>query len=54
MKKYLCLACGFVYDEMLGIPEENIPAGTKWEDVPDNWICPECGVGKSDFILIDF
>ncbi len=54
MKKYLCLACGLIYDESLGFPDDNIMPGTKWEDVPDNWFCPECGVGKSDFMLIEF
>lgn len=54
MKRYLCLACGFIYDETLGIPKDNIPPGTKWEDVPHDWFCPECGIGKNDFILIEF
>ena len=54
MKKYLCVACGFVYDEALGIPHDDILPMTKWEDIPDDWFCPECGVGKTDFILINF
>lgn len=51
-KKYVCLLCGFEYDEEQGWPEDNIPAGTKWEDVPDNWICPDCGAGKEDFEMV--
>jgi len=47
--KYVCEVCGYVYDEELGIPEENIPAGTKFEDLPDDFICPECGVDKNMF-----
>jgi rubredoxin len=52
-KTYMCLICGFIYDEAAGLPEEGIPAGTKWEDVPVNWVCPECGARKEDFELID-
>jgi len=47
--KYVCEVCGFIYDEDLGLPEENIPAGTKFEDLPDDFICPECGVDKNMF-----
>ncbi|NBC15602.1 MAG: rubredoxin [Gammaproteobacteria bacterium] len=49
MKRYMCMVCGFIYDEELGWPDDGIPPGTKWEDVPDTWVCPECGVGKEDF-----
>jgi len=49
MKKWKCLVCDFIYDEAAGLPDEGIEAGTKWEDIPDDWICPDCGVGKSDF-----
>lgn len=49
MKKWECVVCGFIYDEAVGIPDEGIPAGTAWEDVPDDWLCPDCSVGKSDF-----
>ena len=52
-KTYMCLICGFIYDEATGLPEEGIPAGTKWEDVPVNWVCPECGARKEDFELIE-
>ena len=49
MKKYVCTICGFVYDEEQGLPDEGIAPGTKWEDVPDDFVCPECGVGKDMF-----
>jgi rubredoxin len=53
MKKYMCLICGWIYDEETGAPEEGIPPGTRWEDVPPNWSCPECGARKEDFELIE-
>jgi rubredoxin len=49
MKKYQCVVCGFVYDESIGMPEEGIVAGTRWDDIPEDWVCPDCGVAKSDF-----
>lgn len=49
--KYVCEVCGYVYDEELGLPDENIAPGTKFEDLPDDFICPECGVDKSMFKL---
>jgi len=52
MFKWECLVCGFIYDEAVGMPEHDIPAGTRWEDVPESWYCPECGVGKADFQMI--
>ncbi|MGI2029237.1 MULTISPECIES: rubredoxin [unclassified Endozoicomonas] len=52
MKKYLCEVCGWIYDEAKGWPEENIPPGTRFEDIPDDWHCPECGVSKLDFIEV--
>ncbi|MFV8784216.1 FAD-dependent oxidoreductase [Microbulbifer sp. SA54] len=48
-----CLVCGWVYDESKGAPEDGIPPETRWEDVPDDWQCPECGVGKDDFEMIE-
>ena len=47
--KYVCQACGFVYDEDIGDPEHGIPAGTKFEDLPDDYVCAWCGVGKDMF-----
>ena len=52
-KVWLCEPCGFIYSEELGLPDDGIPPGTAWEDVPDDWYCPDCGVGKDDFILAD-
>ncbi len=53
MKKYLCVLCGFVYDEAKGWPEDGIAPGTRWEEVPQNWFCPECGATKADFELLE-
>lgn len=53
-QRYKCLNCGTIYDEAEGFPEEGIALGTRWQDVPDDWICPECGSEKRDFILIDW
>ena len=47
--KYVCNVCGFVYDEDLGDPENGIAAGTKFEDLPEDYTCPICAVGKSEF-----
>jgi len=52
-KTYMCVVCGFVYDEEAGLPEEGIEAGTHWVDVPSNWVCPECGAGKDDFDMVE-
>ena len=47
--KYVCGVCGYVYDETAGDPDNGISAGTKWEDLPDDFVCPLCGVGKDEF-----
>ncbi len=52
-KTWQCLICGFIYDEAEGWPEDNIAAGTRWEDVPEDWVCPDCGAGKSDFSMCE-
>ena len=52
MRKWQCAVCGFEYDEGIGMPEHGVPAGTSWEDVPDSWVCPDCGVGKADFDML--
>jgi rubredoxin len=49
MEKYICTVCGYIYDEAAGDPDNGIAPGTKFEDVPDDWVCPLCGVPKSDF-----
>jgi rubredoxin len=53
LKKYMCLICGWIYDEAVGAPDEGIAPGTRWEDVPPNWTCPECGARKEDFEMIE-
>lgn len=53
MKKWRCLVCDYIYDESEGWPEEGIAAGTRWEDVPAAWSCPDCGASKADFELIE-
>ena len=50
---WMCAICGVVYREQDGWPEEGIAPGTRWADVPDEWICPECGAGKSDFEMTE-
>ena len=47
--RYVCEICNWVYNEDLGYPEDGIPPGTKWEDVPENFLCPLCAVGKEMF-----
>ena len=47
--KYVCDVCGYVYDETVGDPDNGIAPGTKWEDLPADWVCPICGVGKEEF-----
>ena len=49
MKKYVCDVCGWVYDEEMGDSEQGIAPGTKFEDLPDDFVCPLCGVGKDMF-----
>lgn len=53
MKTYMCLICGFIYDEAAGRPEDGIPPGTKWADIPLSWRCPDCGSGKEDFEMVE-
>jgi rubredoxin len=52
MKTWQCIVCGFIYDEAKGLPEDGITPGTVWADVPANWECPDCGVSKSDFEMV--
>lgn len=49
MKKYKCTICGYIYDPETGDPDGGIAAGTAFEDIPSDWVCPVCGVGKDDF-----
>ena len=51
-QQYMCVICGLVYDEAEGCPEDGIEPGTRWEDVPLTWGCPDCGATKDDFEMI--
>lgn len=53
MKKYICETCGYVYNPEVGDPESGIAAGTAFEDIPEDWVCPLCGVGKDDFTVVE-
>ncbi|HVO78986.1 MAG TPA: rubredoxin [Candidatus Bathyarchaeia archaeon] len=48
-QRYRCTVCGHIYDPAEGDPEAGIPAGTLFEDIPDTWVCPDCGATKADF-----
>jgi len=52
-RQWMCVVCGYIYDEALGVPEEGIEPGTRWEDVPETWTCPDCGATKSDFEMVE-
>jgi rubredoxin len=49
MEKYVCSVCGYVYDEETGVPDQGIAPGTKWENLPEDFVCPMCGVDKTMF-----
>ncbi|WP_252230592.1 rubredoxin [Clostridium sp. ZBS15] len=49
MEKYVCTVCGYIYDEAVGDPDNGVASGTKFQDIPEDWVCPLCGVPKSDF-----
>jgi len=49
MEKYRCRVCNYVYDPYLGSPEHGYLPGTKFQELPPDWRCPECGVGKNEF-----
>ena len=48
-QKYICIVCQYIYDPELGDPDEGIAPGTAFEDIPEDWVCPVCGVVKSEF-----
>ncbi len=52
-RTWQCRTCGFIYDEAEGLPAEGIAPGTRWNDIPANWICPLCGTPKADFDMIE-
>lgn len=53
MKKYVCNVCGYIYDPAEGDPDNGVKAGTPFESLPDDWVCPMCGAAKSDFSPMD-
>jgi rubredoxin-NAD+ reductase len=53
MKTYMCVICGYVYEEAKGDDAGGIAAGTRWDDIPSSWLCPDCGVGKEDFEMVE-
>ncbi|MGB5866547.1 MAG: rubredoxin [Arcobacteraceae bacterium] len=53
MDKYECEVCGYIYDPEIGDPDSGIAPGTKFEDLPEDWCCPDCGVTKEDFVKVE-
>jgi rubredoxin len=53
MTVLMCMNCGWIYDQVAGDVESGIAPGTAWEDVPEDWKCPDCGAGKSDFDMVE-
>lgn len=51
-QKYICLLCGYIYDEEQGWPQDGIEPGTRWDDIPEDWLCPDCGAMKTDFEMV--
>jgi rubredoxin len=51
-RSWMCVVCGFIYNEADGLPDDGIPPGTRWEDIPETWTCPDCGVTKDDFEMV--
>jgi len=52
MDRYECLVCGYIYDPVVGDSKGGIPPGVSFEDLPADWVCPECGVGKDQFVIV--
>jgi rubredoxin len=53
LKRLICLGCGFSYDEALGLPNHGLAPGTRWDEVPQDWVCPDCGTPKSGFEMVE-
>ena len=53
-KKWMCVVCGWIYDEEMGDPNSGLAPGTRWDEVPESWVCPDCGAGKEDFEMVEF
>ena len=49
----MCIICGWVYEEAYGSAEDGLAPGTRWEDVPEDWVCPDCGASKDDFEMTE-
>lgn len=54
LQQWECASCHFVYDEAQGWPAEGIAPGTRWQDVPHDWRCPDCSAPKDDFMALNF
>jgi rubredoxin len=52
-KTFQCGTCGFIYDEAEGLPDEGFPPGTRWGDIPDDWVCPDCSMAKAQFDMAE-
>ena len=52
-QSWMCIVCGWIYDEKLGAPEEGLAPGTRWADVPEDWTCPDCGAYKDEFEMVE-
>jgi rubredoxin len=52
-RTWQCGTCGFIYDEAEGLPDEGLPPGTRWADIPGDWICPDCGTAKAQFEMME-
>ena len=52
-RTFQCGACGFIYDEAAGLPDEGFPPGTRWADIPDDWVCPDCTMSKAQFDMAE-
>lgn len=52
-RRFMCLGCGFLYDEERGWPDEGIAPGTRWDDIPADWRCPDCGTAKAQFEMVE-
>lgn len=53
MEKYVCNLCGYIYDPEIGDPDNGVAAGTAFSDLPEDWVCPDCGAGQDDFELAE-
>ncbi len=52
-RSWMCIICGWIYEEANGSPEDGLPPGTRWSDVPEDWVCPDCGASKDDFEMTE-